>query len=95
MKKFLNAFTLLELSVVLVIVVILTTIGFDMGKYFLEQNRVRTTEIKLTKIQNALNAYLIKYGTLPCPTGLKNSDGEALSNCSTTNETNVFMLKMV
>ena len=41
MKKFLNAFTLLELSIVLVIVVILTTISFDMGKYFLERLNLR------------------------------------------------------
>ena len=92
-KKILNAFTLLELSIVLVIMVILTSITVDFSSRFLEQNRLNNTQLKLKKIQDALNAYLVANGKLPCPAGLKKSTGVALSSCSTTNSTDGVYVK--
>ena len=45
-KKILNAFTLLELSIVLVIMVILTSITVDFSTRFFEQNRLNNTQLK-------------------------------------------------
>lgn len=82
-----RAFTLLEISIVLVIASTLFSLGIGIGSFFLEQNRIKSTKIKLKTIANALDIYLIQNNKLPCPAGLKKSTGVPLSNCSSTNST--------
>ncbi|MDD2839561.1 MAG: prepilin-type N-terminal cleavage/methylation domain-containing protein [Rickettsiales bacterium] len=88
MKKKYTGFTLLELSIVLIISSMLLTITFNSGKYFLEQNHIRATHVKLDTIQNALDIYLIQNRKLPCPAGLTIASGEELSSCITSSSSN-------
>ncbi len=82
-----SGFTLLELSIVLLIASMLATFSVGIGKFFLEQNKIRATQIKLRTIANALDIYLIQHDKLPCPAGLKKSTGTALTSCSSSNVT--------
>lgn len=83
-----KGFTLLELSIVLLIASMLATFSVGIGKFFLEQNKIRATQIKLRTIANALDIYLIQHNQLPCPAGLKKSTGVALDSCSSSDTTN-------
>lgn len=74
-----SGFTLLELSIVLLIASMLATFSVGIGKFFLEQNKIRATQIKLRTIANALDIYLIQHNRLPCPAGLKKSTGIPLN----------------
>ena len=82
-----SGFTLLELSIVLLIASMLATFSVGIGNFFLEQNKIRATQIKLRTIANALDIYLIQHNKLPCPAGLKKSTGVALTSCSSSNAT--------
>ena len=82
-----GGFTLLELSIVLLIASMLATFSVGIGKFFLEQNKIRATQIKLRTIASALDIYLIQHNKLPCPAGLKKSTGIALTSCSSSNTT--------
>ena len=82
-----SGFTLLELSIVLLMASMLATFSVGIGKFFLEQNKIRATQIKLRTIANALDIYLIQHDKLPCPAGLKKSTGTALTSCSSSNAT--------
>ncbi len=86
MKNKYNAFTLIELSIVLVISSMLLMLSFGGGQYFLEQNHIRATRIKLETIQNALDAYLIQNRKLPCPASLSSLNGEELSSCVSSSD---------
>lgn len=87
MRKKYTGFTLLELSIVLIIASMLLMLTFNSGRYFLEQNHIKATHVKLESIQNALDIYLIQNGRLPCPAGLALSTGEELSSCTTSSST--------
>ena len=54
MRKKYTGFTLLELSIVLIIVSMLLMLTFNSGRYFLEQNHINETHIKLDSIKNFL-----------------------------------------
>lgn len=85
-----NAFTLLELSVVLLISALLLVISFEGSKYILIRNQVQATEKKLDAIEKAIEIYVRANGHLPCPTYMNNSDGDEVPNCynfTATNET--------
>jgi len=69
MKK--NGFTLVELSIVVVILGILALSAIPMSASLLTNARVKDTEQKLDAIENALEAFVIENGRLPCPAGLK------------------------
>lgn len=88
MRKKYNGFTLLELSIVLIIASMLLMLTFNSGRYFLEQNHRKATHVKVDSIQNALDIYLIQNGRLPCPAGLVLSTGEELASCTTSSSAN-------
>lgn len=79
MKTKINGFSLLEISIVLIIAGMLLSVSFQSAKYFLLQNHIETTKIKLNTIQDALEIYLIENNRLPCPAGLKNNTGNSLT----------------
>ncbi|MFN7038155.1 MAG: hypothetical protein ACK4OM_01100 [Alphaproteobacteria bacterium] len=67
MKKNILAFTLVELSIVLVIISIITGSLLSIYTDKSEADKIRETEIILDKIEQALSNYLSEYGSLPCP----------------------------
>lgn len=81
-----NGFSLLELSIVLIIMSMLLTLGIESSKYILKQSYIKSTISKLQSIQNAIDIYLIQNGKLPCPAPLKNNSGEAVNTCNYNNE---------
>ncbi len=87
MEKNFKGFTMVELSIVIIIIGLLFIGSFEAGKHFMLQNNIKATIIKLNAIQNALDIYVIENGKLPCPAGLKVSSGESASSCSATNAT--------
>ena len=64
-----HGFTLVELSIVLVIVGVLLYTGFGLGAAQLNAAKMRQTRDKLDKIQTALQLYYETNGALPCPAG--------------------------
>lgn len=75
MKNNSKGFTLLELSIVLAIMGILT-IGFVQGNIMLiRKNRISGTETKLDLIEKALMTHLLLNGNLPCPANINALEG--------------------
>ncbi|MEJ0010878.1 MAG: type II secretion system protein [Alphaproteobacteria bacterium] len=60
-------FSLVELSVVMVILAILATSGLEAAAIYLNHTAVQTTTERLAVIDNALRSYVRIYGRLPCP----------------------------
>ena len=83
-----TAFTLLELSVVLLISALLLIISFEGGKFVLVRNQLQATERKLDAIEKAMEIYVRANGHLPCPARMDNSDGIEVSECYNINSTN-------
>jgi prepilin-type N-terminal cleavage/methylation domain-containing protein len=89
MKKNNKGFTLVELSVVLTIMAIIT-VGFIQGNLvLLRKNKINATKKKLETIEKALLTYLLTNGNLPCPAGLTTdeSSGDFAIDRSCTNGT--------
>ncbi len=65
-----HGFSLLELSIVLIVVGILaSTIVTPLGSA-VRQAHIRNTSVQLTNIRRAMHGYLIATGRLPCPINL-------------------------
>ncbi len=76
MKK--NAFTLIEMSIVLILISIVLGGFINMGIASIEQQKISTTKLELKAIKTALIAYAAKKGKLP--TADSNDDGIGDSN---------------
>ena len=76
-----NAFTLIELAVVLFIISALLVASFEVGKYFLMQNQIKATNVKLNAIQKAMEIYVRRTNHLPCPTYLAEETGYSIEDC--------------
>ena len=70
LKQARGGFTLLELSIVIVIIALVAGMGLaavTAGTGWIESTRRGSTNNKLNVIENALMAYRTTYGRLPCP----------------------------
>lgn len=76
-----NGFSLIELSVVLLISGILLVASFEGSKYILVQNQIDVTNKKLDMIQQAIDIYARSNGYLPCPAYLATNSGLAVNDC--------------
>ncbi len=76
-----NGFSLIELSVVLLISGILLVASFEGSKYILIQNQIDVTNKKLNMIQQAIDIYARTNGYLPCPAYLGTDSGFAVNDC--------------
>lgn len=76
-----NGFSLIELSVVLLISGILLVASFEGSKYILVQNQIDVTNKKLDMIQQAIDIYARSNGYLPCPAYLGVNSGLAVNDC--------------
>lgn len=82
MKKY-SGFSLIELSVVLLIIGLLLITSFESSKYFLIQNHIKATNVKLNAIQRAIEIYVRRTGHLPCPAPLGETSGSSnTDDCS-------------
>ena len=62
-----KGFTLIELSVVLVILGFLTTMSVNMTRGYINYQKHANTKDIINIINNALYSYVLKYKRLPCP----------------------------
>lgn len=62
-----QGFTLVELSIVLIVIALVAGMGISAGLDSLESTKRVATEKKLDAIETALTIYREKYGRLPCP----------------------------
>lgn len=83
-----TGFTLLELSVVILISALLLIVSFEGSKFILIRNQLQATEKKLDAIEKAIEIYVRANGHLPCPARMDNSDGTEVSECYNINSTN-------
>lgn len=83
-----SGFTLIELSVVILIISLLLVTSFEGSKYFLIQNHIKATNVKLNAIQRAIEIYVRRTGHLPCPAPLKSTSGN--SDCSPDDTKGIF-----
>lgn len=66
-KKVKKAFSLIELSIVIVIVSILVTGALSTSVTAINNAKIKVTEDRISQIYNALGVFLLKNGRLPCP----------------------------
>ena len=79
-----SGFSLIELSVVILIIGLLLVTSFEGSKYFLIQNQIKATNVKLNAIQRAIEIYVRRTGHLPCPAPLAKTSGSSnVDNCDT------------
>lgn len=78
-----KAFTLIELAVVLFVISSLLVVSFEVGKFFLIQNQIKATNVKLNAIQKAIEIYVRRTNHLPCPTYLAEESGYGIEDCDT------------
>ena len=79
-----SGFSLIELSVVILIIGLLLVTSFEGSKYFLIQNHIKATNVKLNAIQRAIEIYVRRTGHLPCPVPLAKTSGSSnVENCNT------------
>lgn len=62
-----KGFTLIEMSVVLVIIGLLMVAAFSLGTSQLTLNRIATTKTKQDAVKNALMSFILRNNRLPCP----------------------------
>jgi len=67
-EKNLTGFTLLEMSIVLVIIALITGSGILMGQSMMDSAKLANTNNKLNTIEAALYAYRMANNRIPCPT---------------------------
>jgi prepilin-type N-terminal cleavage/methylation domain-containing protein len=66
-NQYRRGFTLLELAIVMAIIGVIVASGISLGLSRTEAARISSTEAKLDRIEEALGAYLVMNGFLPCP----------------------------
>lgn len=66
-KKYQKAYSLLEMSIVLVIITLIMGSLLSIALKKSENDKIIETEVKLDKIEKALSYYLAEYGSIPCP----------------------------
>jgi prepilin-type N-terminal cleavage/methylation domain-containing protein len=64
-----RGFTLVELLVVIVIIAVLSALGFAVGTGALQKARMVTAQSSATNVANAVEAFYSEYHLLPDPTG--------------------------
>ncbi len=62
-----TGFSLVELSIVIVILSIITMLGLEAATAFLGRNAYLTTEAQLRELDKRIDAFYNTYGYLPCP----------------------------
>ncbi|BCL61519.1 hypothetical protein DGMP_22120 [Desulfomarina profundi] len=76
-----EGFSLVELSIVLVIVGLLMTVGIGIMKSVRKTGKIVKEKANITVIKNSLITYAFSHGRLPCP----DTDGDGSENCPTSN----------
>ncbi len=83
-----SGFTLVELAVVIAIVATLVTVGASMGQDAISFSKRYVTQKRLVSVEEALDAFVDKYGFLPCPADLTLQPGTSSAfgeqNCTAT-----------
>ena len=69
-KNRLRGFSLLEMSIVLIIVATLTGLGIQSGANMMETARVSQTQKKIEQIKRAIYVYRVSNNRIPCPASL-------------------------
>lgn len=85
-----KGFTLLELSIVLVIMGFMTVGFLSINTGIVNNSRQNDSREKLKRIDEAMRSYIVKYGKLPCPTKINlsvtdNNFGKEYCNSSNWN----------
>lgn len=70
-----GGFTLIELSVVLLIIGLLLSGGLLASATILEENKRRETDLNMDRVEQALTLFVAQQGVLPCPDTSATPDG--------------------
>ena len=66
-----KGFSLLELSIVLLVLGFMTTASITITRGMLNKKKQKVTKDKIYRIENAIDSFLTKNGRLPCTAGIK------------------------
>jgi prepilin-type N-terminal cleavage/methylation domain-containing protein len=69
MKK-IKGFTLVEVSIVMIIVGLMIAAGMAFQNSIMIKERASSTKTRIAAVENAIDAYVANAGTLPCPAAL-------------------------
>ena len=72
-----SAFSLIELSMALIIISILLTISVSVSKTAISNNKTADTKNKIEEIYQALGNFVKKHGRLPCPAAINLNESNA------------------
>ena len=95
-----KGFSLLELSIVLVVLGFITTSSLTITRGILNHQKQKITKERMYKIEEAIKAFVDKNGRLPCPAGIKTkysldsniSEGTTIGIICITDENGEFCL---
>jgi len=72
-----QGFSLLELSIVTIILAIIAVMGLELMASFVTRRAYTTSQAQITTLDNAIRAFYKSTGRLPCPAVITNSVGVA------------------
>ena len=81
-----NAFTLLEILVVMAIIVMLADAGTYYAMQYLDDSKVKEAKLGVTKVSGAVQAYKVDYGSFPAELSVLTQQGEKGGPYLTENE---------
>ena len=83
-----KGFTLLELSIVLLVVGFLTTTSITMTRGYINYQKHKETKNNIDEIVFSINNYVLKNKKLPCPANMKKNykNSDAVESCSESRE---------
>lgn len=85
-KNTASGFSLIELSIAMIVVGFLISIGFSLVPNYLQSAKVTAARTQMKEIQNAIEGFAVANNRLPCPDTTTTADGVEVFDATNTND---------